>query len=190
MVNYIYDLPLGKGRRHFSNLNEAANYLVEGWSLSGVTTFSSGLPLSMTALANVLSQQFGASWQQFNNAMRPNVVSGCNAAISGSAVSRLDKWFNTACYQQPGTSHSVMPAVLTRSCVTKASQTLISPISKSFAVRENWQLQFRTEFFNLFNRERFGAPNTQVGNANFGVVTATSPLATPRLVQFALRLKF
>jgi len=155
-----------------------------------VTTLSSGQPLSMTALANVLSQQFGASWPQFNNAMRPNVVTECDALMSGPAVSRLSKWFNTACYQQPGNFAFGNASRTDPKLRDEGIANFDFAISKSFALRENWNLLFRAEFFNLFNRERFGAPNTQVGNANFGVVTGTSPLATPRLVQFALRLKF
>ena len=47
-------------------------------------------------------------------------------------------------------------------------------------------LQFRTEFFNLFNRVQFGNPNVSAGNPSFGVIS--SQANTPRLVQFALRL--
>jgi len=190
VINYIYDLPFGKGKRFVSHLNRAANDLIGGWSIAGVTTFSSGQPLSMTALANVLSQQFGASWPQFNNALRPYVVPGCNPGISGSAVSRLNEWFNTACYQQPGNFAFGDASRTDPKLRDEGIANFDFAISKSFAVRENWNLLLHAEFFNLFNRERFGAPNTQAGNANFGVVTETSPLATPRLVQFALRLKF
>ena len=190
VVSYIYDLPFGKGKRSLSHLNRAADNLIGGWSMAGLTTFSSGQPLSITALANVLSQQFGASWPQFNNAMRPNVVAGCNAGMSGSAVSRLNEWFNAACYQQPGNFAFGNASRTDPKLRDEGIANFDFAISKSFALRENWNLLFRAEFFNLFNRERFGAPNTQVGNANFGVVTGTSPLATPRLVQFALRLKF
>jgi len=118
------------------------------------------------------------------------VVAGCNAGTSGSAVSRLSEWFNTACYQQPGNFAFGSASRTDPKLRDEGIANIDFAISKSFALRENWNLLFRAEFFNLFNHERFGAPNTQVGNANFGVVTGTSPLANPRLVQFALRLKF
>jgi hypothetical protein len=49
-------------------------------------------------------------------------------------------------------------------------------------------VQFRAEFFNLFNTPQFGAPGTTVGNAQYGVVS--SQINNPRLVQFALRFLF
>jgi hypothetical protein len=192
VVNYIYDLPFGRGKRFLSGVGGLTNHLIGGWSINGVTTFSDGYPLVMTALANVLSSQFGASWGAggFNNAMRPNVVPGCKAEISGSAVSRLNEWFNTACYAQPG---NVSFGNASRTDPSLSQQGIINfdaAINKSFAVREGWLLDFRSEFFNLANRVQFAAPNTQVGNPSFGIVTATAPYTTPRLVQLSLRLKF
>jgi len=49
-------------------------------------------------------------------------------------------------------------------------------------------LQFRSEFFNLFNRVRFGDPGLTYGTPQFGVVT--SQANTPRLIQFALKLLY
>ena len=70
-------------------------------------------------------------------------------------------------------------------------------VTKMTQVTESTKLQFRAEFFNLFNHPQFaipaaGNPNNQTlyGNstANVGVITATS--VNPRLVQLALRLQF
>jgi hypothetical protein len=63
-------------------------------------------------------------------------------------------------------------------------------------VTESTKLQFRAEFFNLFNHPQFAIPTnvpanqTLYGNsaANVGVITATS--VNPRLIQLALRLQF
>ena len=54
-------------------------------------------------------------------------------------------------------------------------------------------LEFRTEFFNIFNRTQFAPPNTiccNANNVNFGVITATAPGTNPRLVQFGLKFLF
>jgi len=55
-------------------------------------------------------------------------------------------------------------------------------------VTERVHANFEAEFLNAFNRVQFGPPNNQVGNPNYGKVTAT--VNQPRLVQFALRLSF
>ena len=49
-------------------------------------------------------------------------------------------------------------------------------------------LQFRSEFFNVFNRVRFGNPGLTFGNPQFGVIT--SQVNAPRLIQFALKLLY
>jgi len=57
-----------------------------------------------------------------------------------------------------------------------------------FGPSENMNLEFRTEFFNLFNRPQFAAPGTAFGAGNFGVVS--SLLNNPRLIQFGLKFAF
>jgi hypothetical protein len=63
-------------------------------------------------------------------------------------------------------------------------------IFKNFSIDKDGRssIQFRTEFFNVFNRTQFGYPN-QTANAS-NAATVTSQVNNPRLVQFALRLKF
>ena len=59
---------------------------------------------------------------------------------------------------------------------------------KSTEIAERFTLQFRGEFFNLFNRVQFNAPGLQQGNPQFGVISGQ--YNDPRLIQFALRLLF
>jgi hypothetical protein len=49
-------------------------------------------------------------------------------------------------------------------------------------------IEFRAEFFNIFNHPQFGPPNGTFGSGNFGVVTSTVNL--PRLIQFGLKFAF
>jgi hypothetical protein len=58
-------------------------------------------------------------------------------------------------------------------------------LQKNTTLREGLGLQFRAEFFNAFNKTNFLGPNTQLGNAAFGQITAAR---TPRQIQFALKL--
>ena len=192
VVSYVYDLPFGKGKRFLTSLGGVPNVLIGNWSLNGVATFAKGYPLVMTSIANTLSSQFGAgvSVSPMNSAIRPSVVAGCEATISGSAQSRLNKWFDTSCYQQPG-SFALGNASRTDPKLSGAGiNNWDFALTKSFVIREGWNLQFHTEFFNLFNRVQFAAPNAQAGNPNFGKVLASIVGSNPRLVQFALRLQF
>jgi hypothetical protein len=71
------------------------------------------------------------------------------------------------------------------------NQSIINAsIFKTFKLHEGWNLQFRTEMFNVPNHPVFGQPNTAFGNANFGRITSTAGVYAPRQIQFALKLLF
>jgi hypothetical protein len=180
MVSYVVELPFGNGKK-FAKYGGVAGALVSGWGLNGIATFQTGFPLAFYSSTNSLSS-FGIG------TIRPNVVSGCDAAISGSAQSRLNKWFNTACYTAPSN--------YTLGNASRTDPKLRAPginnwdlsLLKTSKIKERVNLQFRVEFFNLFNRVQFAPPNTTVGSATFGKVVIQ--LNQPRLIQLNLRLSF
>ena len=59
---------------------------------------------------------------------------------------------------------------------------------KDFSPSESWRIQFRAEFFNLFNTPQFALPNATIGNPSAGVITST--IGNNRQVQLGLRLSF
>jgi TonB dependent receptor-like, beta-barrel len=191
VVSYVYDIPMGKGKRFLGGSSGVVDGLLSGWSINGATTLQKGYPLAFTAQANALAQ-FGAgtftSSTSSAGTIRPNVVAGCQSDISGSAQSRLNQWFNTACFSQPG---NFSLGTASRTDPTLRGSGVANwdfAVAKKFKMTEAANLQFYTQFFNMFNRVQFLAPNTQVGNPNFGKVTAA--LNQPRLIQFGLRFAF
>jgi hypothetical protein len=60
-------------------------------------------------------------------------------------------------------------------------------IHRNFRVTERFQLSYRWEMFNAFNRANFGAPNASIGNAVAGQISGTAPA---RIMQMALKLTF
>jgi len=88
VVNYVLDLPFGKGQKFGDGWSGVGGALASGWAFNGITTFQSGFPLAINdnSSGNELTKNFGVG------TLRPNVVPGCNKLISGSAVSRLNKW--------------------------------------------------------------------------------------------------
>ena len=115
--------------------------------------------------------------------------------LSTSATSRLAEWFDTACFTAPadftfGDEARVDPRL--RSDGIANFDFAIFKRTR-FASNERFGLEFRTEFFNIFNRTQFAPPNTvccSANNQDFGVVTATAQGTNPRLVQFALKFLF
>jgi hypothetical protein len=179
VVSYVYDLPVGKGKHFLGSLHGPADKLLSGWGIGGISTFQSGLPLALTTASNLTNSLGGGS--------RPNVISS-NVAISGPAQSRLGQWFNTAAFAQPAAftfgSESRTDPVLKAAGINNFDFTVV----KQTQINERLKLEFRTEFFNLFNRVQFADPGTSLGSPQFGIVTSAMNLS--RLVQLGLRLSF
>lgn len=171
-INYLYDLPF-KGNR-----------LVEGWEISGITTFQSGNPVAIAV---------GGSGPSGNNTRRPNLVA--NPVISNRDPSL---WFNTAAFCIPGSAGCAGPAVfgnLGRNAITGPNfNNFDFSIIKTTRVTEYLKIQFRTEFFDVFNHPNFGQPGRFVGTSTFGKVLNTrfqpGDSGSARQIQFALKFLF
>ncbi len=187
VVSYLYHLPIGSGQRFLSNLKGVANGLIGGWGVDGITTYQSGYPLGMSVATDIVGS-YG-----FQGTQRPNVVAGCGKAYSGSIGGRLGgggnkTFFNTACF--------VAPSDFTYGNEPRNDTTLKTPgidnwdmaLYKSIPLTEGTALNFRVEAFNVFNRVQFGAPNTQLQNAQFGWITTQEN--NPRILQLAGRFNF
>jgi hypothetical protein len=186
---YVYDLPIGQGKRFLGNSSGVVNKVVGGWGVDGITTYALGFPLIFTAQPTFLSQQFGAGQP------RPNVVPGCQKKLSGSAVSRQNGWFNTNCFTAPSNYGFGDERRTDSDLRTQGIANWDASVFKSVAITEQVNLIFRAEAFNMWNRVQFGQPSalccnnpTDKSNATFGVIS--SQLNLPRVIQFALRLNF
>jgi hypothetical protein len=182
VISYVLDVPVGRGKMLLGNVNGLTNQIVGGWGVAGTTTFQGGFPLSFTTSENIT--------HSFNNASRPNVASGCRKSKSGNAQSRLNGWFSTACFTQPDAYTFGDESRNDSSLRADGIANWDFSVYKTFPFTKNNKanLQFRAEFFNLFNRTQFGYPGETQGTSSFGVVS--SQTNDPRLVQFALRIGF
>jgi len=181
VVSDVLDLPFGRGKRFFARLTGPVAKIVSGWGVDGITTLQKGFPLIFST--SNPAQTFGAG-------ARPNRMPGCNAALSGSAESRLNRWFNTICFSQPDAFTFGNEPRVDSSLRQQGIANFDFAIFKrtTFGPDERAGLEFRTEIFNLFNHPQFGAPDTFLQSATFGVVNST--VNNPRLVQFALKFVF
>jgi len=196
VISYVLDLPVGKGRKYLSSISPTMDKFVGGWGIDGVTIFQRGFPL-------VFSNGQANGTTLFGGGSRPNVVPGCDPGGSGGATSRLGdpnnasspRWFQTACFTAPADfTFGDEPRVDPRLRAEGINNFDFAIFKRTrFATNERFGLEFRTEFFNIFNRTQFAPPNTiccTANNQNFGVVTATAAGTNPRLVQFGLKFLF
>jgi hypothetical protein len=191
VISYVLDLPFGRGKAFLSGLNGFADKAVSGWGVDGITTFQRGFPLKISYSGQTPLE--GANLGVAN--VRPDVVPGCNKKAGGGTIAN---WFNTDCFTTPpdwgfGTESRV-DSVLRGD----AAKNFDFAIFKRTTIAERVGVEFRTEFFNLFNHPQLGLPGTgfngtaaspgvPAGNG-FGQVTST--LGNPRLIQFALIVRF
>ncbi len=179
VVSYVLDLPFGEGKRYGANLDGAAKLIVSGWGINGVTTVQKGFPIGVTTSRN-LSNSFGGSQFPNNN--------GTSAKLSGDPQTRLDEYFRTDVFSQPpaftfGNTGRLLPDVRGPG-ITQWDFAIF----KRTTIGEGLGVEFRTEFFNLFNTPTFRHPATGLGTPQFGVISGTR--GVPRLVQFGLRVQF
>jgi hypothetical protein len=167
-LNAIYELPVFRGSRG------VAGALLGGWQLGGIYMAFTGGPLGVSSAVNNTFSQGGGQ--------RPNWT-GAGAALPNPTPQRwLDasQFSNAAAYRfgnSPRTFNGLR---------SDASRQLDVTLSKNTRIREKFELQFRTEFFNITNTPRFSPPNESFGNPQFGVVSAQTNQS--RIVQFALKL--
>ncbi len=189
IISYVMPLPIGKGQKYLSSVNGALSRVVSGWAVNGIVNLQTGFPLGVTEQAsNNLTGSFGYG------TLRPDYIAGCAKTVTGSTRARRTQWFNTACFQAPGTAAGKVGWALGNE--SRVDGTIKSEgvdnwdfsILKSTDLFERTRLEFRAEFFNLFNRTQFSPPYTFRGNVYFGQVR--SQANQPRLAQFSLRVSF
>jgi hypothetical protein len=179
---YNYELPFGKGKKLGAGWNGPMNAVLGGWSLSGIVTAKSGLPISITegSLNDAGVTGVGGAGSQ-----RPNWVPGVSPVPTHQSITN---WINAAAF--------IQPAPYTYGNVARYLSNLRGPnfvnwdagIHKSWQIRESKRLEFRCEMFNALNHPNFFLPGGDLSNTKtFGIISQAFPA---RSVQFAGKFYF
>ncbi|HEV2116628.1 MAG TPA: carboxypeptidase-like regulatory domain-containing protein [Terriglobales bacterium] len=200
-ASVLYNLPFGKGKHFGGNWNGATNAVLGGWEVDVIEKATSGFPLFIADSNNSFPGS-GVNFQWNGDSLiRPDLVGDPNkpGPMGGntncpSQVHTLTAWFNPCAFAlpAPGELGNAPRSFDTGPRFVNTDLSLI----KHFALRENMQLDFRSEFFNLFNHPQFfltgggGAGGMQdiAETSTFAVVNQT--VNNPRVIQFALKLQF
>ena len=176
VLSYVWEMPLGRGRRVMGNAPRIVDAFIGGWQVNGITAFQTGQPVVIT---NSVATTSGAS--------RPH-SSGVSPRKEGPVDQRLSAYFNTATLLRPGPYEFGNLSRTLPDVREDGVRNFDLSLFKNFTIKENWMLQFRAEFFNIFNTPRFGAPGGAYGNPQFGIVSTQAN--DPRDVQLALKIIF
>ncbi len=178
----IYDLPFGRGKQFGSNWNPVTNAILGNFQVTLIERISSGFPVPLIDSINN-SGAYVPNGGNDNNWNRPDRVAGCNA---GNAAHGKLQWINPTCFVAPPAGElgnaSRVPATGPDFVNTDFS------VIKQIGLPREMGLNFRAEFFNLFNHAQFGSPVNDVSSPGFGFVQST--VNNPRLIQLALKLSF
>lgn len=172
-VSIVYSLP------RLQSASALKRNLLGGWRYSDITTVQSGTSLT-PGLASLGAYGTGP-------ATRPNVVGDHTSGIcpNGHSVKTQQCWFNTSAFAEP------LPGYFGKAGVG----TILGPglinfdmaAYKEFQIHERMSLEFRSEFFNIFNHTNFRAVTTTFNNGGNGTVTSA---ADPHMGELSLRINF
>jgi hypothetical protein len=178
----IYDLPFGKGKKFGNDWNNVTNSVLGGWQLTLIEKITSGFPVPLIDSLNQ-SGVFFNNGGNGNNFNRPDTVATCDPY---AASHKSLQYINAACFV------SAVGHLGNASRVPVYGPDFVNTdfsVIKQFTLPwENMGLNFRAEFFNLFNHAQFGLPVNDVRAPGFGQVNYT--VNNPRLVQFGLKFTF
>lgn len=175
-----YDLPFGRNRLIGTNMGKVANAFAGGWQLNAIVTLHNGFPLT---IGNPNGDPSGTNQRSARASCvaPPNEFGKRNAIISGGGY----QWFDPASYvpATPGSFGNCGIGTVRGPGIATADLS----VSKRFAFTEAQNLEVRGEFINAFNHPILYAPNTTLGNTNFGVIQSSTGA---RNVQIGLKYNF
>jgi hypothetical protein len=160
--SWIYDIPF---MQRATGLKGA---LLGGWKYNGIASFQSGL-----------SQSAGLSVANQGLATRPDVAGAL------SYPKTVAEWFNPSAFT--GVPYGFFGNAGVGTITGPGLVNFDMGMYKDFKFAEKRKLQFRAEFFNIFNHTNFSGISTTYGSGNFGAVTSA---LDPRIVEFSARIQY
>ena len=186
-LSAVYELPFGTGKRYLGSRG-LARAVFGGWTAGLIASRQTGLPFNITIDRTNASVpgQYAVSGSE-----RPNYVAG--VSLTPAAGSTPRQWISPAAFSAPlsGTFGNLGHNAFRAPGISEVELGL----SKDVHMAERVTLRFRADVFNLFNRAQYGAPNADVSQSNFGVITTTisnyaTGRGTPREFQLSAKISF
>lgn len=185
IANFDYQIPTPVTARGLANI------FLRGWSAAGIIIWQSGLPLTLV-------DPNGGSVYGRAGTSTVTMCPGATAdmlATSGNVTDRLYHWIDSSRLCAPpvsgidgSTGYGNAGVSILDGPGQFNTDFSIGRHAKVGGLREDAELAFRVEFYNVLNHPQFANPGTTYGTANFGVITQSS--VAPRLIQFGLKYLF
>jgi hypothetical protein len=190
--SYVYDLPIGKGRKFAGAINPVVNGIIGGWQLNGTLSFSSGRPIGLTLDSGNPIPTYGGRRPNISGTLKRNTGSDFLGQYFANADQVLSQPADFTIGNAPRTLGNIRQPGVKNVTMSLFKEFLLSKL------REGSRLEFRIEAFNAFNHPQFCGPDTSARfievnpgefsldpDGSFGQVTSTCN--DPREVQLALK---
>jgi hypothetical protein len=216
VTSLVYELPFGRGRKFMNDTNPVVDAVLGGWQISGINTMQAGTPFNLVYTPNAataVSPQIAATYRGANE-YRPNVVPG-QKTTQGRSVTQANTGFiqyvNLNAFQLPATRNAAGALVSPFGNARRNPgrnpafyQTDLAANKKFNTPIESLKVEFRTEFYNIFNHTNMYLPSSGLGGTlltyaangtitNPGTPTSGGVISStfqPRIIQFGLKVMF
>ena len=192
-ANAVYQLPFGPGKQYLNQAGVASSIL-GSWELTSTVVARTGFPINVT-----IDRSASAVPDGNNTDQRPDLVPGVSLTPPGGST--IGEWVNPAAFATPANgTFGNAPRDVARG---PGAWQMDLGIGKQIPLTERARIEFRAEFFNIFNHPQYGLPlsdfSVSPGPNGFGniisTVSTTTPVSpvgtgTPREMQFSLRFAF
>jgi hypothetical protein len=174
VISYLWQLPTPK-------YEGIAGKIVDGWAISGISSFQSGFPIRLESNAdNELENSF-----DFELPGRPNLVAPLHIL---DPRKNNGFYFDPTSFSLPAVADGTLGSAPRTICCGPGIDNTDFSLQKVTRVGENKSVEFRAEFFNIFNHTQFLNPDGNISDGSrFGTVFRTRD---PRNIQFALKYAF
>lgn len=186
ILNYRYEFPFGTH-------SGVKGKLLQGWSMSGITTAQGGLPLTFTDSGGSIYGMSTSRAQLCSGFVNSQVLTYGNIhnRLGGNSggVGYVNK--SAFCATPTGGIYGDGTGFGDSGIGIAYGPGQFNwdvTINKDTKIREGHTIQFRTEIYNVFNHTQFGSPDTSRTSANFGKILGTT--VNPRVIQFGLKYMF
>ncbi len=182
----VWDLPYGRGRLFGSHASAPLRYALEDWQITGINTYSSGLPINLTYTPSTAQQVSNLTSFLY----RPNLVGNPVLSKSGrtSIAPGQYQYLDTTAVSIPTAANTPFGNAPRNVARGPSFSDLDLGLHKRFPLGfENAGLEFRAEAFNVLNHSNAQAPDSVATDSGYGVITSYYP---SREMQVALKVVF
>jgi hypothetical protein len=184
-ATFVYQLPFG-AHHNWNSTSKVLSTAMSNWQVSGIFTFSSGAPLTITGTCTGGGIIDASCYPNYNPSFSGSVWQNGTPGTGNLATTA---YLNKAAFVDP-------PAYTAGNIARSAPLGLFAPhvadldvsVRREFAIREHVRLAFQADAFNVNNAVHFAAPGLGIDSATFGIFSSMAN--QPRKLQFSARISF